>query len=108
MRSTILHGYKYVWFLVLNQDVLPLLQLRESLYHSKQFNIADAARNGISLDRIKKEIEKCIVLCANCHAIRHYNMRNNKQISLGIDCRGAEELNILLAISQEEEDAYNG
>ena len=33
------------------------------LAHSKEF----------SLDRIKKEIEKCIILCANCHRKLHAN-----------------------------------
>jgi len=70
------------------------------------FNVADAVRDGISLDRIEKEIEKCIVLCANCHAIRHYNMRNKKKTSPGI-AGEFEELNTLLAVTPEEEGAYN-
>src|SRR5260370_42385539 len=57
------------------------LQFHHLNAQDKQFNIAAAVRNGISLDRNKKEISKCIVLCANCHRIRHYNMRNKKQIS---------------------------
>src|SRR5215831_6626669 len=73
----------------------------------KMFNVAAAVRNGISLDTIKKEIKKCIVLCANCHAIRHYNMRYKKKTGPGI-AGEYEELNTLLAISPEEEDAYNG
>jgi len=72
----------------------------------KVFNISDAVYKGFSLDRIKKEISKCIVLCANCHAIRHYNMRNNNQTSPGI-AGELEELNTLLAASPEEEEAYN-
>ncbi len=71
----------------------------------KMFNIADAVRKGFSLDKIKKEIKKCIVLCANCHAIRHFNKRNKKQTSPGI-AGEFEELNTLLVISWEEEDAY--
>ncbi|MEO6890205.1 MAG: hypothetical protein ABI456_12695 [Ktedonobacteraceae bacterium] len=71
----------------------------------KVFNIADAAYKGFSLDRIEKEIEKCIVLCANCHAIRHYNMRNKQQTSPGI-AGEFEDLSALLAVSPEEEDAY--
>ncbi len=82
------------------------LQFHHLNSEDKMFNIADAVRNGVSLDRIKKEISKCIVLCANCHAIRHYNMRNQKQTSPGI-AGEFEELNTILAVSPEEEDAYN-
>ena len=81
------------------------LQFHHPNSEDKEFNVADAVRNGISLDRIKKEIDKCIVLCANCHAIRHYNMRNQKQTSPGI-AGEFEELNTILAVSPEEEDAY--
>ena len=82
------------------------LQFHHINSEDKMFNVADAVRNGISLDRIKKEIGKCIVLCANCHAIRHFNMRNKKQTSPGI-AGELEELNTLLAVSPDEEDAYN-
>ena len=81
------------------------LQFHHVNSEDKQFNIADAVRDGISLDRIKKEIEKCIVLCANCHAIRHYRMRKKNQKGPGI-AGELEELNSLLAVSPEEEDAY--
>jgi hypothetical protein len=82
------------------------LQFHHLHSEDKMFNIGDAVRDGISLDRIKQEIKKCIVLCANCHAIRHFNMRNKKQTSPGI-AGELEELNTLLAISPEEEEAYN-
>lgn len=29
-----------------------------------------AVRNRIGLDTLKTEIEKCVVRCANCHAIK--------------------------------------
>src|SRR5215469_14140919 len=82
------------------------LQFHHLNSEDKVFNISRAANRGVSLDRIKKEINKCIVLCANCHIIRHYNMRNQKQPSPGI-AGELEELNTILAVSPEEVDAYN-
>jgi len=38
----------------------------------KDFSIGDAVRAGYSKERILKEIEKCDVLCANCHRILHH------------------------------------
>jgi hypothetical protein len=34
---------------------------------TKEFNIAEMANKGFSLEKIKEEISKCRVLCANCH-----------------------------------------
>jgi hypothetical protein len=82
------------------------LQFHHLNSEDKTFAIGKAVNRGFSLDRIKKEMQKCIVLCANCHAIRHYNMRKNNQTSPGI-AGELEELNTLLAVSPEEEDAYN-
>jgi hypothetical protein len=82
------------------------LQFHHLNLEEKVFNISDAARHGTSLDRIEKEMQKCIVLCANCHAIRHYHMRNRNRTSPGI-AGELEQLNALLAVSSEEEEAYN-
>ena len=82
------------------------LQFHHRNSEDKVFTISDAVYKGLSLDRIKKEIEQCIVLCANCHFIRHYNMRNKKQTSPGI-AGELEELTTILAASPEEENAYN-
>lgn len=82
------------------------LQFHHRNSEDKTFAIGKAVNRGFSLDRIKKEISKCIVLCANCHAIRHYNMRKNNQPSPGI-AEQLETLNTLLSLSPEEEEAYN-
>jgi len=42
----------------------------------KLFNVSEMANAGHSIEKIKKEIEKCIVLCSNCHRIETYNSRN--------------------------------
>lgn len=38
----------------------------------KDFNVADAVKSGWGKDRIAEEIQKCILLCANCHRIEHH------------------------------------
>lgn len=38
----------------------------------KSFTISQKVHEGISLDKLKKEIEKCICVCANCHREIHY------------------------------------
>lgn len=39
----------------------------------KKFNISIAPRKKYSLDRIREEIDKCELVCANCHAVRTKN-----------------------------------
>ena len=38
----------------------------------KEFSISSAKSDRYSIDRIKKELEKCIPLCANCHRLEHW------------------------------------
>ena len=38
----------------------------------KSANIGEAANLGWSLKRVQLEIEKCRILCSNCHRILHY------------------------------------
>lgn len=39
----------------------------------KGFNISHWIRSGTSIERIKAEIEKCVVLCSNCHRKLHWS-----------------------------------
>jgi hypothetical protein len=41
----------------------------------KLANVSDMVKNGLSLKRIQEEIDKCDVVCANCHRIRTYSRR---------------------------------
>jgi 5-methylcytosine-specific restriction endonuclease McrA len=41
----------------------------------KEGNIHRFVSNG-QFKKVREEIKKCIVLCANCHRIHHYNEKN--------------------------------
>lgn len=41
--------------------------------NKKELSITAIARNTYSIKRIMEEINKCIVLCSNCHRKLHYN-----------------------------------
>lgn len=55
-----------------NADVR-VLQFHHKDPAQKSFGIADAVSNGRAWEKILAEIAKCEVLCANCHAIRHFH-----------------------------------
>lgn len=43
----------------------------------KEYNVGDLIAKGASLDKLKLEIAKCEVVCANCHKIRTYTRRGD-------------------------------
>ena len=38
----------------------------------KTYEIADMVARGFSINSISKEMDKCVILCANCHRRLHY------------------------------------
>ena len=49
--------------------------------YDKEFSISHAFHHDhYSFERIKKEVYKCIVICANCHKILHHKKRNSNNI----------------------------
>ena len=56
------------------------LQFHHRDPQKKEFNLSKAVTDGYSIERIKREVAKCTVLCANCHAKEHYEWaRRNKE-----------------------------
>lgn len=43
---------------------------------TKEIDISFAVRAGWSIEKISQEIEKCDILCANCHRKLHWEQRN--------------------------------
>jgi hypothetical protein len=41
----------------------------------KEFSIGEVSTKGYGLKKIEKELEKCLVICANCHRILHYKIK---------------------------------
>jgi len=39
---------------------------------NKEINVSDAVRLGWSLERLRTEMAKCVVLCSNCHRKLHF------------------------------------
>jgi hypothetical protein len=39
----------------------------------KSYDVSVMASRGISLEKVKEEISKCDIVCANCHRIRTYS-----------------------------------
>lgn len=48
----------------------------------KTANLGDSSVRYWSLERLKREIEKCVVVCANCHLRRHYAERLSSSVGL--------------------------
>lgn len=54
------------------EDHISCLQFHHIDKNDKRFNISYGASVAFSINKILEEIEKCIVLCANCHFKLHY------------------------------------
>ncbi|MBV9258860.1 MAG: hypothetical protein JO215_12670 [Ktedonobacteraceae bacterium] len=51
----------------------------------KDFHVSQILHETTSLRRLQEEIAKCVVLCANCHRIRHWNEKHGSDELLGDD-----------------------
>ncbi len=56
----------------------------------KRFNISSITNKGYSLKTVKAEIEKCEVVCANCHSNRTYIRRIKSEARVRIPLGDSE------------------
>ena len=54
--------------------------------NKKDFTIGNVANK--SWDSIKKEMQKCLLLCANCHMIEHSTKNNGKFLEEAMNYKG--------------------
>ena len=47
---------------------------------NKTGNISDMVNRGYGITRIQKEINKCVVLCLNCHSVLHNKEKKESKI----------------------------
>ena len=52
---------------------------------NKEFTISQFRKHMISLDKIKEEIEKCEVVCGNCHKNRTFNRSIKSAGNVGLE-----------------------
>ena len=77
----------YIWFYAYKQtlacqqceeDEVACLDFHHRDPSKKKFNVIEMVRNGYSKKHIIEEIEKCNVLCCNCHRKFHARMRKQR------------------------------
>lgn len=39
---------------------------------NKSFEVSNGVNRGMSIEKIKEEMDKCVVLCSRCHAESHF------------------------------------
>lgn len=52
---------------------LPCLEFHH--VHGKDFTISHAVQQRLSIARVEKELQRCVLVCKNCHAMRRHEER---------------------------------
>lgn len=61
-----------------------VLDLHHQGDQKKEFSVSVGLAEKYGFNRIKKEIAKCVSLCANCHRILHYEEEKEKKKKRGV------------------------
>ena len=55
-------------------DIMSVYDFHHKDPKQKDFGISHKSGYGKSLEIVKKEVDKCLLLCKNCHAIEHHRL----------------------------------
>lgn len=55
-----------------SENHIAALEFHHKINNKKEGNIGNMVNDGFSIKKILEEIDKCIILCANCHRKIHY------------------------------------
>lgn len=80
-RRQFIRWYKsYLGCIICGENNYSCLDMHHIRKSKKNKSIANLAKNWTSFKTLKKELKKCIVLCANCHRkLHHTNMNYTNQ-----------------------------
>ena len=74
----------------------------------KKFEISMFTKHTLSLDRVKKEIEKCDLVCANCHRIRTVGRRDKTSVTPKVAKKTLEKDWFVYILKCEDGTLYTG
>ncbi len=80
-KRMIAEAQQYIWDYLENHPCVdcgetnPVVLEFDHVHGKKKKAVGDLARQGYSIDAIKKEISKTVVRCANCHRIKTHKER---------------------------------
>lgn len=60
-----------------DENHVSCLEFHHLFPNDKKLTVSRMVSKNYSLDRIKREISKCIVLCKNCHAKLHWFLKKD-------------------------------
>ena len=67
------------------QNYMPFVMDFDHVRGVKEHDVSELVRRCASIDRVKREIEKCDLVCSNCHRIRTWQRLHTNLVSIDGD-----------------------
>ena|SRR5215207_2819089 len=77
IRETILSYLENRSCIICDEKDPIVLEFDHRVHSEKKFSIGEAASKAVTLKALAEEMEKCDVLCANCHRRKTYKERGH-------------------------------